>query len=175
MRIEWKIENGEWKMNAMVSLALRAIHLVSRLRRVADMCSSRVSGIAYRLSNGRTLCAPCGRKNPLPFSIFEAVVGLWSAPDYLRKGVKIRGWKPWCLPSCAPAGQARFRSLRKRSTTVWQRLTNNTDNRNFEKAKEEGKNLPLSFTFSEIPADGGVPPDDKSGSPPRRTSPHTRS
>ena len=46
---------------------------------------------------------------------------------------------------------------------------------NFEKAKEEGKNLPLSFTFSEIPADGGVPPDDKSGSPPRRTSPHTRS
>ena len=107
MRIEWKIENGEWKMNAMVSLALRAIHLVSRLRRVADMCSSRVSGIAYRLSNGRTLCAPCGRKNPLPFSIFEAVVGLWSAPDYLRKGVKIRGWKPWCLPSCAPAAKAR--------------------------------------------------------------------
>ena len=88
---------------------------------------------------------------------------------------RTRGWKPWCLPSCAPAGQARFRSLRKRSTIVWQRLTNNTDNRNFEKAKEEGKNLPLSFIFSEIPADGGAPPDDKSGSPPRRTSPHTRS
>ena len=49
-------------MNAMVSLALRAIHLVSRLRRVADMCSSRVSGIAYRLSNGRTLCAPTEEK-----------------------------------------------------------------------------------------------------------------
>ena len=28
------------------SLALRAIHLVSRLRRVADMCSSTESGIA---------------------------------------------------------------------------------------------------------------------------------
>ena len=28
------------------SLALRAIHLVSRLRRVADMCSSMESGIA---------------------------------------------------------------------------------------------------------------------------------
>ena len=93
----------------------------------------------------------------------------------LRQTILGKGWKPWCLPSCAPAGQARFRSLRKRSTTVWQRLTNNTDNRNFEKAKEEGKNLPLSFTFSEIPADGGVPPDDKSGSLPRRTSPHTRS
>ena len=30
---------------------------------------------------------PYGRKNPLPFPIFEAVAGLWSAPDYLRKGV----------------------------------------------------------------------------------------
>ena len=28
------------------SLALRAIHLVPRLRRVADMCSSKESGIA---------------------------------------------------------------------------------------------------------------------------------
>ena len=104
---------------------------------------------------------PYGRKNPLPFPVFEAVAGLWSAPDYLRKGVKIRGWKPWCLPSCAPAGQARFRSLRKRSTTVWQRLTNNTDNRNFEKAKEVN-DLPVdeyalvedgdTVTFAGIPA-----------------------
>ena len=30
-------------MYAMVSLALRAIHLVSRLRRVARMCSSTLS------------------------------------------------------------------------------------------------------------------------------------
>ena len=30
---------------------------------------------------------PYGRKNPLPFPFFEAVAGLWSAPDYLRKGV----------------------------------------------------------------------------------------
>ena len=46
MRIEWKIGNGEWKMYAMVSLALRAIHLVSRLRRLNRMCSSRVSDTA---------------------------------------------------------------------------------------------------------------------------------
>ena len=62
-----KIETGEWKMNVKFdgmhnehptnelrgtviprgpSLALRAIHLVPRLRRVADMCSSKESGIA---------------------------------------------------------------------------------------------------------------------------------
>ena len=63
-----KIETGEWKMNVKFdgmhnehptnelrgtgipqggpSLVLRAIHLVSRLRRVADMCSSKESGIA---------------------------------------------------------------------------------------------------------------------------------
>ena len=58
-------------MNAMVSLALRAIHLVSRLRRVADMCSSRVSGIAYRLSNGapteeKILCrSPFSKRSPV--------------------------------------------------------------------------------------------------------------
>ena len=65
-------------MYAMVSLALRAIHLVSRLRRVADMCSSRVSGIAYRLSNGRTLCAHTEEKILCrsPFSKRSPVSGL---------------------------------------------------------------------------------------------------
>ena len=29
---------------------------------------------------------PYGRKNPLPFPYFEAVTGLWSAPDYETKG-----------------------------------------------------------------------------------------
>ena len=32
------------------------------------------------------LCAPLRKKKSLPFPIFEAVAGLWSAPDYLRKG-----------------------------------------------------------------------------------------
>ena len=60
------------------SLALRAIHLMSRLRRVADMCSSRISGIAYRLSNGRTLCAPTEEKILCrsPFSKRSPVSGL---------------------------------------------------------------------------------------------------
>ena len=95
-------------------------------------------------------CAPLRKKKSSAVLFFEAVAGLWSAPDYLRKGVKIRGWKPWCLPSCAPAGQARFRSLRKRSTTVWQKLTNNTDNRNFEKAKEEGKTFLFRLLFQKF-------------------------
>ena len=44
------------------SLALRAIHLVSRLRRRNHMCSSRVSGTAYRQGNGSTLCSPTEEK-----------------------------------------------------------------------------------------------------------------
>ncbi len=32
--------------------------------------------------------------NPTAVLLFEAVAGLWFSPDYLRKGVKIRGWKP---------------------------------------------------------------------------------
>ena len=43
----------------------------------------------------------------LPFLYFAAVAALWFAPDPLRKRGKIRGRKPWCLPSCAPAAQAR--------------------------------------------------------------------
>ena len=42
--------------------ALRAIHLVSRLRRRNRMCSSRVSGTAYRQGNGSTLYSPTEEK-----------------------------------------------------------------------------------------------------------------
>ena len=44
------------------SLALWAIHLVPRLRRAADMCSSKLSDTADRLRHGRTLCAPTEEK-----------------------------------------------------------------------------------------------------------------
>ena len=40
------------------SLALRAIHLVSRLRRVNRLSSSKLSGTANRQRNGSTLCSP---------------------------------------------------------------------------------------------------------------------
>ena len=44
------------------SLALREIHLVLRLRRVAGMCRSNVSGTAQRSRNGSTLCSPTEEK-----------------------------------------------------------------------------------------------------------------
>ena len=61
------------------SLALWAIHLVLRLRRVNHMCSSTVSDTANMLRNIR-------KKNTLPYSNFGAVAGLRSAPDYEIKG-----------------------------------------------------------------------------------------
>ena len=61
------------------SLALRAIHLVPHLRRVARMCSSTLSDTANMLRNIR-------KKNTLPYSNFGAVAGLRSAPDYEIKG-----------------------------------------------------------------------------------------
>ena len=67
------------------SLALRAIHLVSRLRRPSDLCSSTLSDTAHRLRHGSTPCFPTVEKN-LPFPNFEAVAGLWSAPDHETKG-----------------------------------------------------------------------------------------
>ena len=44
------------------SLALWAIHLVPRLRRAADMCSSKLFDTADRLRHGRTLCASTEEK-----------------------------------------------------------------------------------------------------------------
>ena len=60
------------------SLALRAIHLVPRLRRVARMCSSTLSDTANRLRKIR-------KKKSSAVPLFEAVAGLWSAPDYLTR------------------------------------------------------------------------------------------
>ena len=83
--------------------------VMPRLRRVTHMCSSKVTELRIGKRKGRTSIGPSLRtEKSSAVLLFEAVAGLWSAPDYLRKGVKIRGWKPWCLPSCAPAGQARF-------------------------------------------------------------------
>ena len=56
------------------SLALRAIHLVSRLRRLSGLCGSNVSGTANRLRKTR-------KKKSSAVPLFEAVAGLWSAPD----------------------------------------------------------------------------------------------
>ena len=60
------------------SLALRAIHLVPRLRRLSGLCSSNVSDPANRLRKTR-------KKKSSAVLLFEAVAGLWSAPDYPRE------------------------------------------------------------------------------------------
>ena len=56
------------------SLALWAIHLVLRLRRVNHMCSSTVSDTANMLRNIR-------KKKSSAVLLFGAVAGLRSAPD----------------------------------------------------------------------------------------------
>ena len=53
-----------------------------RLLEVADLCSSTVSGTADRPGHGSTLCSPTVEKSSA-VPLFEAVAGLWSAPDYL--------------------------------------------------------------------------------------------
>ena len=44
------------------SLALRAIHLVPRLRKLTHMCSRTIFGTAYRFRHGSTLCSPTVEK-----------------------------------------------------------------------------------------------------------------
>ena len=66
-------------------------------------CGDETACVAARYLTLRIVRERHERKNPLSFSFFTAVAGLWLAPDYLRKGEKIRGWKTaGCLPSCAP-------------------------------------------------------------------------
>ena len=72
------------------SLALRAIHLVSRLRRAADMCSSTESGTAQRSRNGSTLCSPAVIKILCcsPFSKRSPVSDLRQTNKQKEVGVK---------------------------------------------------------------------------------------
>ena len=94
------------------SLALRAIHLVPRLRRVADMCSSKESGIAQRERNGRPMAAPTVEKL-LCRSFIVSVLKI--SPCFLReRGDSQEGGNRRCLPSCALRRVGEFRSLRKR-------------------------------------------------------------
>ena len=56
-------------------------------------------------------CERHGRKNPLPFPYFEAVAGLWSAPDFLireRQEFKEEGKPQVSLPFCPCGGRRTF-------------------------------------------------------------------
>ena len=71
-------------------------------------CVDLITCVADRYLTLRTGCEKHGRKNPLPFPIFEAVTCRQSAPDYPReRGDSQEGGNRRCLPSCAPARRQR--------------------------------------------------------------------
>ena len=76
---------------------------MSRLRRRNRMCSSRVSGTAYRQGNGSTLCSPTEEKILCRTPIFAAVAGLWSASGFPReRGRFTRRRKPQVVSFLCP-------------------------------------------------------------------------
>ena len=82
--------------------------LCRALRRVNHLCSSTVSGTAYRFRQGSTLCSPTVEKILCRSPIFAAVTCRQSAPDYPReRGDSQEGGNRRCLPSCAPARRQR--------------------------------------------------------------------
>ena len=64
--------------------------VASRLRRVNRICSSRVGENCVEVEKMGAHCAPLRKKKSFAVSLFEAVAGLWSAPDYQIK----RNWSP---------------------------------------------------------------------------------
>ena len=76
-----------------------------RLRRFNYMCSSTVSGTAYRFRHGSTLCSPTVEKI-LCRSFIVSVLKI--SPCFLReRGDSQEGGNRRCLPSCAPARRQR--------------------------------------------------------------------
>ena len=92
---------------------------MSRLLEVADLCSSTVSGTANRLlkrtdSEGSSSVA---EKKSSAVPLFEAVAGLWSAPDYLireRQEFKEEGKPQVVLPFCPRGGCRAAPAVRRR-------------------------------------------------------------
>ena len=88
-----RVKSGKVKRRHKKIFAGAVYHsdtVASRLRRVNRICSSRVGENCVEVEKWAHTVRPYGRKNPLPFPIFEAVAGLWSAPDYQIK----RNWSP---------------------------------------------------------------------------------
>ena len=73
------------------SLALRAIHLVPRLRKLTHMCSRTISGTAYRFRHGSTLCSHTVEKILCRSPYFAAVTCRQSAPDSPKRKWELRG------------------------------------------------------------------------------------
>ena len=85
---------------------------VPRLLEVADLCSRTVSDTANRLlkrtdSEGSSSVA---EKKSSAVLLFEAVAGLWSAPDYPRERQEFKeeGKPQVSLPFCPCGGRRTF-------------------------------------------------------------------
>ena len=102
-----------------LSLALRAIHLVSRLRRVNRLCSRTVSDTANKSRKTR-------KKKSSAVPIFRSGhMSAICARLSKGKGRFTRGWKPQVSTLlCARAASAQFRSLLKRHSHVRERSEN---------------------------------------------------
>ena len=70
------------------------------------MCSSRVSGTAYRQGHGSTLCSPLRKKKILCRSPFRSglVSPIFAVPSKGKRKIHKKEKTAGCLPSCA--GQA---------------------------------------------------------------------
>ena len=99
--------------------------VMPRLRRVTHMCSSKVTELRIGKRKGRTSIGPSLRiEKSSAVLFFEAVAGLWSAPDYLRKGVIHKRVETLVSTLLCPCRAGKIRSLRKRQTFVYNDLTN---------------------------------------------------
>ena len=124
---------GVFRYNAQKNCAALSCRA---LRRVARMCSSNVSDPANRLRKTR-------KKKSSAVLLFEAVAGLWSAPDYpgARQEFKEEGKPQVSLPFC-PCGGCRTlpRSAERNSFAEIQRKT----------PRPLGTNTPAQFVSPSI-------------------------
>ena len=119
-----------------LSLALRAIHLVPHLRRVARMCSSMVSGTAYRFRHGSTLCSPTVEKILCRSLIVSALQISPCSPKGKRESQEGRNRR--CLPFWFPRrNRRRFPRLEGEKLTLNKRHRTQNEQRQCQRNRTQ--------------------------------------